>query len=94
MRVAKGSTMPCSESLLARIRAEYREMPGLCLTLSQACRLWHVHRDECERIMDALVAEQFLRRTPTGAFIGTSGRQTVRPSNKAALPPARHQRSA
>jgi hypothetical protein len=26
--------------LLARIRAEYRDMPGLCLTAAQAARLW------------------------------------------------------
>jgi hypothetical protein len=31
--------MPPSELLFARIRGEFREMPGLRLTFAQACRL-------------------------------------------------------
>ena len=83
-----------AESLLTRIRAEYREMPGFCLTLPQACRLWQVDRAECERILATLVAEQFLRRTPTGAFIGTSSGPGSRPYVKAVLDYAGRQRSA
>src|SRR5260221_4617557 len=30
------------DSLVARVRGEYREMPGVRLTVAQACRLWHV----------------------------------------------------
>ena len=62
--------MANAEALKARVRAEYREMPGLCLTLQQACRLWQIDADRCTRILDVLVAESFLRRTATGAFIG------------------------
>src|SRR5256885_1886520 len=36
------------ESLDARVRGEYREMPGLHLTCAQACRLWQLDAIECE----------------------------------------------
>jgi hypothetical protein len=32
------------DSLLDRVRGEYREMPGLQLTIAQACRLWQIDR--------------------------------------------------
>jgi hypothetical protein len=57
------------ELLVARIRGEYREMPGLSLTLAQACRLWHMHARECEAVLETLVAEGFLGRTQSGSFI-------------------------
>lgn len=55
--------------LLNRIRGEYREMPGLCITMNQACRLWHLDRDTCLSLMGQLVRDQFLRQTPKGQFI-------------------------
>ena len=61
-----------AQSLLARIRGEYREMPGLCLTLPEASRLWQIDRTACTRILEGLVAEKFLSRTPTGAFVATA----------------------
>ena len=42
--------------LTRRVRAEYSEMPGLCLTLSQAQRLWAVDRQTCEAVFRALIA--------------------------------------
>ena len=56
------------EALKARIREEYREMPGMCLTFAQACRLWQMDARASASILDALVADGFLRRTPQGAF--------------------------
>jgi hypothetical protein len=58
-------------SLIARVRGEYREMPGLCLTLPQACRLWQIEPSRCKSILDLLVAEKFLSRTAAGAFVAT-----------------------
>jgi hypothetical protein len=58
-----------SDGLLARIRGEYREMPGLSLTLAQACRLWHVDVPTCEAVLQRLVSEHFLSQTHTGSFI-------------------------
>jgi hypothetical protein len=61
--------MSSFESLVTRIRGEYREMPGLRLTLAQACRLWQLDSGECSRALNALVAQQFLRRTSSGSFV-------------------------
>lgn len=58
-----------SEPVLHRIRAEYFEMPGLALTLSQAQRLWGLSCEECEVLLERLVAGRFLRRTHRGAFV-------------------------
>jgi hypothetical protein len=55
--------------LIERIRGEYNEMPGLRLTLAQACRLWQVDAATCELLLDALLTERFLTRTADGAFI-------------------------
>ena len=60
------------EQLVVRIRGEYREMPGLCLTPPQASRLWQIDRTACTRILDDLVAETFLSWTPGGAFVATA----------------------
>ena len=46
--------------LTAMVRAEYLEMPGLCLTVAQAARLWNVGRDECLQTLDALIRTGFL----------------------------------
>jgi len=57
------------ELLALRVRSEYREMPGLRLTFAQACRLWQMEAPTCEAVLTALVDEQFLRRTPDGAYV-------------------------
>jgi hypothetical protein len=43
------------QELCLRVQAEFREMPGLRLTLPQAARLFSVDRTRCERVLDALV---------------------------------------
>ncbi len=55
--------------LLHRIEAEYREMPGLCVNLPQACRLWHLDKGTCEQVLDALVHDHVLRLTRKGLFV-------------------------
>lgn len=70
--------MPSLESLVARIRGEYREMPGLRLTFAQACRLWQMDGATCETLLEQLVREAFLYKTDNGAYVAqspTSGRQ-------------------
>jgi hypothetical protein len=57
------------ESLIDRIRGEYREMPGLKLTVAQACRLWQIDRATCEATLDRLIHEEFLCQIPGGAYI-------------------------
>jgi hypothetical protein len=54
--------------LVERIRAEYREMPGLCLTRQQMRRLWALAPDVCDATVDELVASGFLRCRSNDSF--------------------------
>ena len=54
---------------LNRIRAEYREMPGLSLTQPQMQRLWGFEPHVCAALVDSLVAAHVLRRTPKGSYV-------------------------
>jgi len=47
--------------LVDRVLGEYREMPGLALTIEQARRLWGSDAATCQRIVDALVERHVLR---------------------------------
>lgn len=51
------------------IRAEYQEIPGLCLTKRQAQRLWSLDPDFCTEVLDEMVAEHFLRRTAADLYV-------------------------
>jgi Fic family protein len=51
-----------------RIRAEYLEMPGLTLTVPQACRLWCLSPAQSERLLSELVDGGFLIRDARGAY--------------------------
>ena len=55
--------------VVQRVRAEFLEMPGLRLTPAQARRLWNLEGDLCREVIDALVAEAFLRWTTSGAVM-------------------------
>jgi hypothetical protein len=57
-----------AHQLLARIRGEYLEMPGMRLTPAQARRLWGLDTLECEHLLDSLVLSRFLKRTADGAY--------------------------
>jgi len=49
--------------LLARIRREFQEHPGIALTLPQARRLWSLDERAGTEAFEALIAEGFLQRT-------------------------------
>ena len=55
------------ERVVYRIREEFREMPGLRLTPAQATRLWGLEDETCRRVIDVLVAAEYLRWTDSGA---------------------------
>jgi hypothetical protein len=55
--------------LAQRIQAEYAEMPGLCVTLPQAQRLWAADRHICESAFGRLIARGVLRVTAKGRFV-------------------------
>jgi len=73
--------MPPLDLLFARIRGEYREMPGLRVTFTQACRLWQLDAGTCEVVLHTLQAEGFLTCTPGGMFVSLPT-----PKGAAALP--------
>jgi hypothetical protein len=50
------------------VRAEYREMPGLNVTVRQAARLWGLDVDRSERLLSAMVDDGFLVRDARGAY--------------------------
>jgi DNA-binding IscR family transcriptional regulator len=54
--------------LLHRVKDEFEEMRGFSPTLAQAARLFHLPLDECERVLQMLVQEGFLRRGTDGTY--------------------------
>ena len=67
-------TTPTFLELLQRVEGEYREMPGLSLTVPQAERLWGLDRSTCAFVLTTLIERRFLRQTTSGAYLrGPSG---------------------
>lgn len=56
---------------LRLIRAEYIEMPGLCLTKPQVERLWGLDAVTSETLLEALITARFLRKTAGEQFVRT-----------------------
>ena len=57
------------QEVLERLRAEYREMPGMRLTLEQVQRLCGIEQPLCKRALEALVEAKFLRVGSDGAYV-------------------------
>ena len=78
VRTATGGTHePCTvmlfkttseDALLRRVRGEYREMPGMRLTIEQAMRLWTVDRQACVAVLNSLVASHYLEVDNFGRY--------------------------
>jgi hypothetical protein len=66
-----------AESLLNRIRGEFREMPGLRLTMTQACKSWQPDPLTCETALLRLVREQFLARRQEDTFVALADAPAV-----------------
>ena len=56
-------------ALMQQVQAEYAEMPGLSVTLSQAQRLWTLDQGTCEEVFSRLVSSGVLRKTTKGQFV-------------------------
>lgn len=54
--------------LVAMILGTYREMPGLCLRLNQAARLFGMRSPTCHIVLEDLVRTGRLRRTLDGQY--------------------------
>lgn len=57
-----------AEAVLRRIAGEYREMPGLMLTVAQASRLWAFDLASSQAALESLVELGVLRRTRDGFY--------------------------
>jgi predicted transcriptional regulator of viral defense system len=55
--------------LTRRVQAEYREMPGLSVTLVQAKRLLAVDGPTCAKVFERLTTQGVLRRTKAGRYV-------------------------
>lgn len=60
---------PAVGEAIVRVEAEYREMPGLSLTLAQATRLWGLDRRTCELALANLLERRVLKRAVDGSYI-------------------------
>jgi hypothetical protein len=56
------------EPLLRAIAWEYREMPGMRLTLAQFGRLWNLDAPECEEVVRELIARGDLSEDDAGCI--------------------------
>jgi hypothetical protein len=68
-----------NENVLARVRAEYLEMPGMRLTARQVQRLCGIELVTCTSVLDALVARKFLCLNPDGTYARSADRTTPGP---------------
>jgi hypothetical protein len=62
-------------------------MPGLRLNLAQACRLWQLDGTTCRALLEELVVERFLDRTPDGTYVAIP---SARPAPAKATLPREH----
>ena len=72
------STCP-NQELLERIRAEYLEMPGLRLTVTQVQRLCGIERAICSVVLETLVETKFLCVKSDGLYARLTDGETSRP---------------
>ena len=63
-----------AQSYVAIIRSEFDEMPGMCLTLAQARRLWSLSLEECEELLERLVRAGFLMRDEHDRYVRRADR--------------------
>jgi hypothetical protein len=57
------------ERVLERLRAEYREMPDMRLTLEQVQRLCGIEQPLCKVALQTLVEAKVLRLESDGAYV-------------------------
>jgi hypothetical protein len=71
--IAPELIQPDQKAMIAeRVRGEFREMPGLSLTLAQAQRLWSLDLSTCSEVLSQLVECGFLSQRTDGAFCRAS----------------------
>lgn len=62
-------TSPALDAVLNRVKGEYNEMPGMCVTPMQAQRLWGLDSATCELVLTTLLERGVVRRTLRGMYV-------------------------
>ena len=62
-------TTAALDDVLNRIKGEYHEMPGMCVTPPQAQRLWGLDSATCELVLATLLDRGVVRRTRRGTYV-------------------------
>jgi hypothetical protein len=60
------------DALVRRLESEFKEMPGLSLTLQQAVRLFSLPQGPCQRILSALVKDGAMSLRQDGRYVRRS----------------------
>ena len=68
-RRTKPQTTAGLRELLENIEREYRDMPGMCVTETQAERLWGLDSTTCSFVLMMLIERGVLKRTPHGTYV-------------------------
>ena len=66
-----------TDTLHARVRGEYREMPGLRLTVPQASRLFNIEPMRCAQLLNILVNDGALWTDGREYFGFNAGRRAA-----------------
>jgi predicted transcriptional regulator of viral defense system len=67
--ISQPATAATLHELLVRVESEYQEMPGMCVTLAQAQRLWGLDTTTCSFVLSTLVERRILKRTSRGTYV-------------------------
>ena len=67
------------QNTIERLRAEFLEMPGLRLTLTQIHRFCGLERSVCSAALDTLVEERFLCANADGTYARLTDGDVGRP---------------
>ena len=69
-QVTRGTPVrePRRSHVVATILGSYAEMPGLCLSVEQAARLFNLSLDSCRIVLDDLVRAARLRYDDRGQY--------------------------
>lgn len=68
-KVRDDPAMQTDRLLEMRVLGEFREMPGLCLTVAQAARLWGIDDERCRQMLQHLATCGLLRQLPDGRYM-------------------------
>ena len=66
--IAPWQSDPRMASIMRRVAAEFREMPGMRLTESQVTRLFDLSPGDCSAVLERLVESRLLKRDDAGRY--------------------------